>query len=104
MDLSINMVKDKELEYIYYHHLVKGMENGFLVNSMVVEKMYMMVKALIGGSARIINMKDMEHGRILKEPDILGKILVTTSTDMEYSDILMDQYIMESGKMIKETA
>jgi hypothetical protein len=39
---------------------------------MAAEKMYLMLKAFIGGSIRMVNTKDMEHGTIIKEANILG--------------------------------
>ena len=71
---------------------------------MAAQKEYLIVEAFIGGQIRTNITKDMEHGTILKETDRLGNILVTKSTDMQYSDMLMDQYITDSGKRINMMA
>jgi hypothetical protein len=59
---------------------------------------------LTGGNTRMARGKDMEHGRVLMETDTLGYTLMMSSTAMEYSDGLMEKYIMENGNRIIKKA
>ncbi len=55
-----------------------------------------------GGNSRMIKRKDMEHSRVLMETDTSGNTVMMSNTGMEYTDGLMEQYITEMSKRVKE--
>ncbi len=62
--------------------------------------------AVGGGKSRMVTVKDMERGRMLKEKDTLDNTVMMRNTGMEYTDGQVGQYITEStnkiNKMVKD--
>jgi hypothetical protein len=70
---------------------------------MAVERWNMQVVTGIGGKSRVTRRKDMEHLSGLVEADTSGSGCRVSDTGMQYTDGLMEQYIMDSGKRITRT-
>ncbi len=72
------------------------------INYMALPRSHMKVGALIGGNARMVRAKDMEHMSGLAERDILGSTCRVSNTGMEYTHGQGEKYIMDNGNKIKE--
>jgi hypothetical protein len=80
----------------------KILQNIIFINYMAVERGKVQMVARIGGNTRTIRRKDMEHLRLLMETDISASGCRISCTGMEYTDGLMEQSIMDSGKSINK--
>jgi F0F1-type ATP synthase beta subunit len=78
----------------------KNMENGILIKIMAVLRRKMQMVPLIGGNAKILTRKNMEHSILQMETDTSVNSWVMSSTAMEYTDGLKDQYTTENTKRI----
>ncbi len=99
--MSIKMVKKKELEYKYGLIVISKEESGIRVNYMVLPRLHLKMVTLIGGNARMVSMKDMEHLSLLMERDTLGSGCRVTCTGMEYTDGKMELYIKDNTNKVK---
>ena len=77
-------------------------ENGILIIKMAAERWNMQVATVIGEDTRMTTGKDMEYSRVLMETDTWGNSRMIYYTAMEYTDGLMDQYIMENTNRVRK--
>ena len=102
-DISIKMVKWKELEYEYGKMMARRkLENGTRINYINASRFTTQVATVIGGNTRLNRKKDMEHLRALMETDTSGNGCRNFLTAMEYSDGQMEVYIMDNRNKIRE--
>jgi hypothetical protein len=73
-----------------------NMEKCILMNSMDATKLNSQVEIVIGENARIIKRKDMQLLSGLMEKDSSDYTWMIANTDMEYTDGLMEKFIVES--------
>jgi hypothetical protein len=78
----------------------KILQNIILINVMAVERWNLQLVAVIGGNSRIIRMKDMEYKSGLVETDTSGSGCRVTCKGMEYTDGMMEEYIMEKERRV----
>jgi hypothetical protein len=95
---SLKMVKQKDLEYLYWRVGRKISENGILINWMAVGRLNIQMGEAIGGHGRIARKKGLEYRCGLMGTDTSGSGGRMRCMDMEYTGGQTEQYIMESGK------
>jgi hypothetical protein len=98
LDISIKMVKEKELEYTYLQLVRSTQENGILINYIDAQRFNSQMVTVIGGNIRMMREMDMEHMRLLMETDTLGNSSMETVTGTEYTGMQMEEFIMRMEK------
>ncbi len=72
------------MEYKYGQIVIRQEESAIRINYMALTSLQMQMVALIGGNARIIRRKDMEHMSGMMEGDTSGSGCRVSNTAMEY--------------------
>ena len=103
-DISIKMVKEKELEYSLLLMVQRQLENGSTINYINAARFTTQTATVIGGNSRMAREKDMEQVRLLMETDTSGNTCRVTNTAMEYTDGQMEVYTMDNGNKIRQMA
>ena len=93
------MVKQRQMELENLHYVgLNIMENFIFIKEMAGEKWNMQMVKATGDNSRMINFKDMEHGREQMETDTSGNLKKANNTVTVYTDGLMVQFIKDNTK------